>query len=288
MRDLAARCARWSAAHRTIAIGGWLALVVLLYLAGSLVGGRELADGEGGSGDSGRAQRILAKAGFDEHAGESVLVSAPGVAASDPRARAVQADVAATLRRTTGVSSVQAPSDPRGQGAALVSADGRAALVRFELAGDPDAASDTVAPSLAAMAALRAEHPGWSLEQFGDGSAGRELDQTVQRDFVRAERLSVPVSLAVLVLAFGALVAASLPVVLAATAVVGTMGLSTLVSHLFPTTDTTGSVVLLIGMAVGVDYSLFYLRREREVAAAIRSASGLDRPASRSSRSRRR
>jgi uncharacterized membrane protein YdfJ with MMPL/SSD domain len=274
MHNLAERCARWSAAHWKTAVVGWLVLVVALFMAGNLVGGRDLADGEGGSGESGVAERILAKAGFDDKAGESVLVSAPGHQAGDPAFRAVLADVAATLSSTRGVEAVQSPLSPAGQGSegpgGLVSADGKAALVRFELAGNPDDAADTVEPALAAVAALRAEHRGWSLDQFGSGSADREFSQTIDNDFERAERLSVPVSLAVLILAFGALVAAAVPVVLAVTAVVGTLGLSALVSHVFPTTDTTGSVVLLIGMAVGVDYSLFYLRREREEAAAGR------------------
>src|SRR4029450_10169498 len=66
------------------------------------------------------------------------------------------------------------------------------------------------------------------------------------------------------VLAFGTLVAAGIPVLLAFTAVLGAIGLNQLLSHVLPTSDVTKSVILLVGMAVGVDYSLFYLRRERE------------------------
>jgi uncharacterized membrane protein YdfJ with MMPL/SSD domain len=276
VHDLAARCGRWSAAHWKTAVALWLVLVALLLVTGNLVGGRELAEGEAGSGESGEAQRIRAGAGFDERAGESVLVSraTPPSAVDQPALRAVLADLSATLAATEGVQAVQSPLDGGEAAAGLVGADGRAALVRFELAGDPDDAAETVAPSLAAVAALRAEHPGWAFDQFGQGSAEREFNATIDGDFQRAELLSVPVSLVVLVLAFGALVAAAVPVVLAATAVVATFGLSALVSHVFPTTDVTGSVILLIGMAVGVDYSLFYLRREREEAAAGRDRLG--------------
>ncbi len=77
-------------------------------------------------------------------------------------------------------------------------------------------------------------------------------------------QLSIPLTLIVLLLAFGALVAAGIPVLLAFSAVLAAIGLNALVSQLVPVADATKSVILLVGMAVGVDYSLFYLRRERE------------------------
>ena len=96
-------------------------------------------------------------------------------------------------------------------------------------------------------------------------------------------------TLVILLVAFGALVAAGLPVLLAFSGVLATLGLSSLASHLVAAGDATQSVILLIGMAVGVDYSLFYLRREREERArgprAARRAAehGRARPATRCS-----
>ncbi|MGH2931126.1 MAG: MMPL family transporter, partial [Solirubrobacteraceae bacterium] len=87
---------------------------------------------------------------------------------------------------------------------------------------------------------------------------------TVGKDFQRAEQLSVPLVFAILLVAFGAFVAAGVPVLLAFSAVLGSIGLSALISHGVPSTDNTASVILLMGMAVGVDYALFYLKRERE------------------------
>ena len=72
-------------------------------------------------------------------------------------------------------------------------------------------------------------------------------------------------------MAFGALVAAGIPLLLALTAVFATFGLAALPSHVIPLAQEAFAVVLLIGLAVGVDYSLFYLRREREERAAGRS-----------------
>ena len=89
------------------------------------------------------------------------------------------------------------------------------------------------------------------------------LDHTVTNDFKRAEYTSLPITLAILLLAFGALVAALIPAVLGFTAVLGAIGISILVSHLYALPNFMDSVILMMGMAVGVDYSLFYLQRER-------------------------
>src|SRR4029079_9338833 len=84
------------------------------------------------------------------------------------------------------------------------------------------------------------------------------------KDFTQAEQLSLPITLAILVLTFGGLLIAGVPVLLAMSAVFGAMGLTALASQLMPVPDATQSVILLIGLAVGVDYSIFYLARVRQ------------------------
>ena len=74
----------------------------------------------------------------------------------------------------------------------------------------------------------------------------------------------MPVTLLILVIAFGSLVAALVPLLLGITTVVGASGLVAIPSQITPIDSNLSSVILLIGLAVGVDYSLFYLRRERE------------------------
>ncbi len=102
------------------------------------------------------------------------------------------------------------------------------------------------------------------VEQFGEASAGKALSDRFEEDFQKAESLSLPLTLLILIVAFGALVAAGIPLLLAATAVAATIGLIGPISQLVPVDEAISSVVLLIGLAVGVDYSMFYLRRERE------------------------
>ena len=124
------------------------------------------------------------------------------------------------------------------------------------------------------MAKVKAGNPTVFVGQFGDASANKALSQVFADDFKKAESLSLPITLIILVLAFGALVAAGVPLLLGLTAVMATLGLVAIPSQFVPMDDTVSSVVLLVGLAVGVDYTLFYLRREREEKA--RGASKLD------------
>jgi RND superfamily putative drug exporter len=215
------------------------------------------------------AEQILLTAGFPEYTGESVLIQHPSKRATDPDFQAVVGDVASTLGTLANVQNVQASIGPEGR--ALVSQDGHAALVQFQMPGSSDETKDKVPPVLERVAAIQRAHPGYTIAELGGASASHELDETLAQDFKRAEQLTIPVTLLILVVAFGALVAASIPVMLAFTAVLATLGLVALLSPLVPTAgQTTQVVVLLIGMAVGVDYCLFYLRREREEVAAGR------------------
>ena len=107
-------------------------------------------------------------------------------------------------------------------------------------------------------------HPGVAIDQFGDGSANKWFNETIGKDFQRAEWTAVPLALGILLVAFGAFLAAVLPVGLALTSFLAANGLLALVSRRLPLDSSTSSVMLLIGLAVGVDYCMFYLRRERE------------------------
>jgi RND superfamily putative drug exporter len=153
----------------------------------------------------------------------------------------------------------------------VVSPDGTAVLLQAELGppgeADTDSGDDPAAASAAmdeVVAAAQAANPDLTIEHTGDIALDEAISQIYDKDLKRAELFSVPVTLLILVLVFGALIAASVPVLLALSAVVAAMGLSQLASHLVPSADEVSSVILLVGMAVGVDYSLFYIRRERE------------------------
>ncbi|HEY0344170.1 MAG TPA: MMPL family transporter, partial [Solirubrobacteraceae bacterium] len=258
---LAARAGRWSAQHRKQAIIGWMVFVVLATVGGGMVGTNNLKPAEMGNGSSRAADLAVERAGFHDTSGEQVLLQARTPAAT-PGLPLAATELAARLKRVPHVEQVTSPFDPGTSG--QVSKDGRSALLSFEIAGDNDAARKRVDATLAATAAVQRAHPDLRVEQIGSASADKAFDTSLGNDFKRAETLSVPLTLLILLLAFGALVAAGLPLLLGLTAVGATLGLLGPISQLTPVTDQIGSVILLIGLAVGVDYSMFYVRREME------------------------
>ncbi len=267
-RNLAAAAGAWSARHRWKAVGIWLAFVVIAMVVGQAFGTAQLKDSEGAPGDAGRGQGVIATAGFGDHASESVLVQGTTLTASQPPFRsAVNATIAA-LQSTGKVQNVRSPLAP---GSDAVSKDGHSALIQFDVVGDQAAADSKITPILDAVERVQHAHPAVRIEEFGDASANKALTAALDGDLKRAELLSLPITFAILFFAFGALVAALLPVGLAFTAFLAAAGLLGPVSRIFHTNQTASTVMLLVGMAVGVDYSLFYLRREREERRAGRS-----------------
>lgn len=268
-RNLAARAGRWSARHRKLAIWGWIAFVVAAVLAGGALGTRTLSDGEEGVGESQRADRALER-GFPQAAEEQVLVQAPkgGEGAHSHGFRAAVADVEGRLAKLGFVHDLQGPYAPGNEG--QLSTDGRSALVAFRIPESPRVDPEQkVGAALAATRAAAHAHPGLRIVEVGDASAEKAISDSLGEDFSKAETTSLPVTLLILLVVFGALVAAGVPLLLALTAVGATIGLLGPISHIFgPVAEQIDSVVLLIGLAVGVDYTMFYLRREREERAA--------------------
>lgn len=258
-RNLAARIGVWSAHHRKTAILGWLLFVVLAAGIGGASGMVEMTDAENGAGDSARAEQILSDAGLGHRAGELVMVSA----AEPDGWRTAARELTAAIDRTGEVTGL---ADP------VPSKDGRDALITFEMKGDADTAGDRVQPVLDAVAGVGEKRPDVTIHQFGDASAGKWLGDLLSDDFKKAEFTAVPLALGILLVAFGAVVAALLPVGLALTACMAAFGLLSLASHQLHLFQTTYSVMFLMGFAVGVDYCLFYLRRERDERAAGRDA----------------
>ena len=261
-RTLAARAARWSAAHRKLAVLGWLTFVIAAYALGSTTGLVTMKHEDQGAGESRAAEQVLAREFPSERAAENILIQNPTGHWDAPAAHAAIVDAVARLSRTEHVIRIESPLNPAN--ASQISSDRRSALVSFDVQGNRDDAGDRVVPSLAVTAALQRAHPQVAIGQFGDGSIDRAINARIESDFRRAEITSLPVTLLILLLAFGSLVAAGIPLLLGMTAVVAALGLTAAFSHLLHVDSSINSVILLIGLAVGVDYSLFYLRRVRE------------------------
>jgi RND superfamily putative drug exporter len=262
--NIAARLGGWSVQHRKTAILGWLLLVGVAAM-GAAAGQQKMTMDEYAAGESAQAVRILDEAGIRPAAGEMVLVHGDTLSADGAEFQTAVRAVISGVQNTGQVTEVQ---DPYSMG--LISADRHSALVRFTMAGQAETSWQRVQPVLDAVQAVRATHPALHIDQFGEASANKWFSETVMRDFRRAEWTAVPLALGILLVAFGAFLAAVLPVGLAMTAFFAANGLLALISHRMHVDESTSSVMLLIGLAVGVDYCLFYLRREREERAAGR------------------
>jgi uncharacterized membrane protein YdfJ with MMPL/SSD domain len=261
------RVARWSVLHRKYAVIGWLVLVVLASTAGTLMHTHNASATDQAVGQSGRALRTLQHAGLTPPAAESVLIqsSAGSVTSNDPAFKSAVSDVLAALAKTPAATGVHSPYD-----SGAISSDHRSALVTFSVAGDAGTADSRITPVLGAVHAAAGRHPGFTIDEVGDASAAKYLSNTFNNDFAKAEWTAVPVALGILLIAFASLVAASLPLILALTAYLMAAGLAAMFSHLLPSTPDASSVMLLVGLAVGVDYCMFYLRRARTERAAGR------------------
>jgi uncharacterized membrane protein YdfJ with MMPL/SSD domain len=258
--NIAARMGRWSASHWKTATFGWLALLLVAFAVAGQIGTKFADPNTAGPGESGRMDRIL-DAGFKQPAGESVLIQSGSARAGSPAFGAAVSDVLAGVSKLDAVQNVH-----RGP----IAADGRSALVQFDIHGKKADAGDKIAPVLAAVDDAQKAHPAFFIGEFGDASSVKALDDTFAKDFKRAGAFSIPLTLIILIVAFGSLVAAGIPLLLALTAVFTTLGLVALPSHLIPIDQAASEIVLLIGLAVGVDYSMFYLRRYRDERAAGR------------------
>ena len=262
--NLAGRAGRWSAANWKKALFGWLVFALAAMAVGTAIGHVQMKDSQMASGEVGRALQMLEAAGFKQPSGENVLVQSGRYTVDSRIMQSAIGGVVQNLARERDVTDLRDPRTLPHQGG-LVSRDGHAVLIQFLVRGDPDKAQPKIEPILAAVQGAQQANPAVSIREVGTASANYELGKTFSKDFANAERLTIPITLAILLAAFGALVAAGLPVLLAFSAVLASLGLFSAVTHVYAADyQSTSSVILLIGMAVGVDYSLFYLRRERE------------------------
>jgi putative drug exporter of the RND superfamily len=269
-RPVVERIACWSARHSVVTVLAWAAIALAAFFGGKLLGteGQPQYD----PGQSGTAERMLSQLHVVTPDAESVLIAPRRAAevetvATGMQVRQAASRVAAALRaRPWAAADVRSPDAPGGR--ALISRSGDSALVTFDVAGPHAKADTTVAADLAAVASVQARYPRLIVAEAGNASTNRAANALLSHDFRQAGFTSGPVTLILLLVVFGALIAAGIPVLLAGSAVVITVSLLAIPSRWLPIGQGTSEIVLIIGMAVGVDYTLFYLRREREERAA--------------------
>ncbi len=270
-RNIAARMGNWSAAHRKTAIFGWLAFVVAAIAIGSAVGQRSIDKQDTNVGQAHRGDGILKSAGFTQSGRltEIVAVQSKSQTVADPAFREAVESVVHAVAPFGSVHDLRSPLTRAGSG--QVSPDGHTALVEWDMTGPVKQAEKHIDPLTSAVASVARTHPAFYVGEAGAVSSEKALNKLFNEQLGQAGERSVPLTLLILVLVFGSLLAAFVPLMLGLQAVIATIGLTAIISHAVPMDESIGAVVTLVGLAVGVDYTLFYLRREREERAAGRT-----------------
>jgi RND superfamily putative drug exporter len=259
MRDkrLTVRVATWSANHPWRAIIGWFVFVALCLAVGSVIGDRQATGVDYRVGEAGTAEAMAADAGIPVPAVERVLITARSGPFDQGQALAAGTELAQRMRGLPQVAAVAAPT---------LDANHDAMLVQVSMKGDAVAASSPklITPLLNTTAAVGHDFPRLTVRETGNASIGAGNNTQRGSDLALSEEITLPVTLLILLLVFGAVLAAGVPVLLALSSIAASIGLSMVFSHLVPDAGLGTEVIILMGMAVGVDYSLFYLKRERE------------------------
>ena len=274
-QGVAARMGRWSANHWKTAVFGWLAFVFISLFLGMQVGTKMIDQTEANVGESRAADQIIHDAGFtvDEN-GESiveeselVLLQSTKLTPDDAAFRAAIQDVTKTLKADERLSKFQSPLDPAHPD--LVSKDGHSAMVQFVPEGGYDDAVLYIEEVVQTVDEVEKRHTaaGITMESVGT-STGKAVDDEIMGGLAKAGLLSILLTIIILMFVMRALVGALIPLLLGITSVIATTGLLAFASQGIAASENIMEVVLLVGLAVGVDYSLFYMKRERQERAA--------------------
>ncbi|MBE1492092.1 MMPL family transporter [Plantactinospora soyae] len=255
MRNTPVRVARWSARHPWRAIGGWFIFVIVCLGVGITVGSNAATTEDFWVGEAGRAEAMATEGGLQRKPTEHIMIYAESGPLDMAAARSAAEDLTGRMRALPEVDSVAAP---------ILSQDGTVLRVSVVLDGAELAGRENVVPLLDQTAQVAGSHPDLVIEETGSPSISKGVNDQRGEDLALAERITLPVTIVALLAVFGSVVMASVPLLLALSSIAAALGLSMVASHLLPDPGIGTNMILLIGLAVGVDYTLFYLKRERE------------------------
>jgi RND superfamily putative drug exporter len=264
--------ARWSARRPWLVVGAWVLLVLVSVaitgwgLAGVLTNEQSLTS----KPESVQAEEAIRASGLPGRdvkmpVTEVVIVRSSQRTADDPAFREFGTALLNDLRgmkddiaQATGFFDTMNPAAQF-----FVSQDRHTILLTTVLAGDVSAADEHVQPLLE-LVEERNGHDGFEVYTFGLASVNHAFQEVSERDLQQAEQRGFPIALIILVLVFGAVVAALVPIVLAVLAILVTLGAVTLVGQVWSLSFFVTNMIFMIGLAVGIDYCLFIIERFRE------------------------
>ena len=258
------RIARWSARHRWWVVAASVMMLVLAVVASSTFTPKLLDDNDITEGESGKAFRLLDE-GFGEGGAptEQLVFSHPSLDVDDPAYRSTVDRLVQELRamsEVSGVVSYYEVGDPR-----LVSADRLVLRAQVELADIAGSDDDQIDEILETVHAARPEAGtgGFYIGMAGDLSVLKQVEDLSEEDLARVLIVTLVLAMVMLLLVFRAVVASLIPLALAMGAITTAMGIAALVSQAYPLADGYEILISMLGLAVGIDYSLFIISRFR-------------------------
>lgn len=254
-KSLTVRAATWSALHPKRAILGWFGFVVLCLVVGIMMGTNSATTEDYRVGEAGRAEAMASHAHLQHKPTEQVMIRADSGKLDQGSAQAAARDVSQRMQGLPEVDSVDPP---------VLSKDGSAMRVQVAMTGPELEGGEHVDALRKQTSQAQRSHPDLVIEQTGNASVDKGVEEQRGNDLRLSELITLPVTLVTLLLVFGSVLMAGVPVLLAVSTIAAAIGMSMIVSHIFPDAGVGMNLILLIGMAVGVDYTLFYLKRERE------------------------
>jgi putative drug exporter of the RND superfamily len=257
--------ARWSARRRFTVIGIWVVLFLVgglltsMYLSGALTTQAQFTNNP----DSKQAQTLLEqRLSGSRRANEVVIVRSESLTVNDPQFKAYVARLKGDLEALKP-AVVQQAVDPYQAGNRLVSHDQHAILIPVTMAGTLDDADKNIDQVLDKT--LHAPHPqGFKVWVAGEATAAKDSNTIAEQDLRKGETIGIVAALVILMVVFGAVAAAAVPIVLAIVAIVVALGLVSLLGLAFDLSFFVTNMITMIGLAVGIDYSLFTVSRYRE------------------------
>jgi len=271
------RVAMWSARHRWPVIVAWFVATIGVFAVSLALGGTRAQSAV--STDT-RAKYEAAKAYDVFNAGGAkdpaqslyLIVSAPTSTVDDPAVAAAVSRIVGQLGAVSAsVDGQEVPTfdtiaDPLKAPPAseLVSPDRTTVRIVGRIKGEGATLEAKVKPIPALVDQMRAENPGLEIHTLNNTLANQEISEVINSDLDGSLRLTIPLTFVILLIAFGALVAAAVPLVLAICSLLAAFGLLGIYSQLVtPVSPYASQLIVLIGLAVAVDYSLFMVTRFR-------------------------
>jgi RND superfamily putative drug exporter len=277
-----------SARRPWLVIGVWAAVLILsLGLIGTLLGSALTTEIRlTNNPESARADSLLEKWQGVRHDDEVIIVQSQDLTVDAP---AFEAKVQAVYQRITALgpdSVIGGTNYYQTNDSALVSSDRHVTIMPFQMAGTELHAADTIGGVLSIVEGSNRDGS-FHVLAGGTASINHDVQQVAKSDLQTAEAIGIPIALLVLILVFGALTAALIPIILGIFSIIVALGITAIFGQEFQFSFFATNVITMMGLAVGIDYSLFIVSRYREERArglekhdAIRAA-GDPRPAGR-------